>query len=223
MQSNPSNPKAADSNLTAYAIRESIFAGIIAFGLFVLFIGLETTQNINNELVVVQHWLKLAVVVVLVMVVRFLMITVIRPYFAARKASSLLPTYVAGKAAERFYHFPYAIAAFVIGAALMFLGGPLKSGGSGWIVSLIQAVAIIYFISWIFYVFRAFITRHFALLGIIALVLYPIVIVSLLGFQPALKYIDNFGIQILIYVMLAWGLNIVVGLAGLLDLGYVAF
>ena len=38
-----------------------------------------------------------------------------------------------------------------------------------------------------------------------------------------MKYVDNFGIQILIYVMLAWGLNIVVGLAGLLDLGYVAF
>ncbi len=29
--------------------------------------------------------------------------------------------------------------------------------------------------------------------------------------------------QILTYVMLGWGLNIVVGLAGLLDLGYVAF
>jgi len=29
--------------------------------------------------------------------------------------------------------------------------------------------------------------------------------------------------QVLIYVMLGWGLNIVVGLAGLLDLGYVAF
>src|SRR5881227_176553 len=39
----------------------------------------------------------------------------------------------------------------------------------------------------------------------------------------ALKWIDNFGVQILIYVMLGWGLNIVVGLAGLLDLGYVAF
>jgi branched-chain amino acid transport system permease protein len=35
--------------------------------------------------------------------------------------------------------------------------------------------------------------------------------------------VDNFGIQILIYVMLGWGLNIVVGLAGLLDLGYAAF
>ncbi len=33
----------------------------------------------------------------------------------------------------------------------------------------------------------------------------------------------DLGTYILIYVMLAWGLNIVVGLAGLLDLGYVAF
>ncbi len=38
-----------------------------------------------------------------------------------------------------------------------------------------------------------------------------------------MKWIDNFGVQILIYVMLGFGLNIVVGLAGLLDLGYVAF
>ena len=33
----------------------------------------------------------------------------------------------------------------------------------------------------------------------------------------------DFMITIFIYIMLAWGLNIVVGLAGLLDLGYVAF
>jgi branched-chain amino acid transport system permease protein len=44
----------------------------------------------------------------------------------------------------------------------------------------------------------------------------------LLGSGSA-TWIDNFGIQILIYVLLGWGLNIVVGLAGLLDLGYVAF
>ena len=37
------------------------------------------------------------------------------------------------------------------------------------------------------------------------------------------KYVDNYGIQILIYIMLGWGLNVVVGLAGLLDLSYVAF
>jgi branched-chain amino acid transport system permease protein len=54
-------------------------------------------------------------------------------------------------------------------------------------------------------------------------IVYPAVALSLAGFQGAVKWIDNFGVQILIYVMLGWGLNIVVGLAGLLDLGYVAF
>ncbi|MCD2173817.1 high-affinity branched-chain amino acid ABC transporter permease LivM [Rhizobium sp. C4] len=68
-----------------------------------------------------------------------------------------------------------------------------------------------------------FVKRNFSKLAILALVLYPPIILALFGAQGSLKYIDNFGIQILIYVMLAWGLNIVVGLAGLLDLGYVAF
>ena len=37
------------------------------------------------------------------------------------------------------------------------------------------------------------------------------------------RYVVDLGILVLTYVMLGWGLNIVVGLAGLLDLGYVAF
>ena len=37
------------------------------------------------------------------------------------------------------------------------------------------------------------------------------------------RYTIDLGILVLTYVMLGWGLNIVVGLAGLLDLGYVAF
>jgi branched-chain amino acid transport system permease protein len=37
------------------------------------------------------------------------------------------------------------------------------------------------------------------------------------------NYYIDLGTSVLIYVMLGWGLNIVVGLAGLLDLGYVAF
>src|SRR5947209_2519722 len=51
---------------------------------------------------------------------------------------------------------------------------------------------------------------------------YPLLAMLIAG-PAAAKWIDNFGIQILIYVLLGWGLNIVVGLAGLLDLGYVAF
>ena len=37
------------------------------------------------------------------------------------------------------------------------------------------------------------------------------------------RYFIDMGILVLTYIMLGWGLNIVVGLAGLLDLGYVAF
>lgn len=65
--------------------------------------------------------------------------------------------------------------------------------------------------------------RPIYLAGLAAMIAYPIVILLALGPQGALKWVDNYGIQILIYVMLGWGLNIVVGLAGLLDLGYVAF
>jgi branched-chain amino acid transport system permease protein len=54
-------------------------------------------------------------------------------------------------------------------------------------------------------------------------IVYPAFVIAMTGIGGALKWIDNFGIQILIYVMLGWGLNVVVGLAGLLDLGYVAF
>ena len=45
-----------------------------------------------------------------------------------------------------------------------------------------------------------------------------------LPFLPfADRYVVDLATGVLIYVMLGWGLNIVVGLAGLLDLGYVAF
>jgi branched-chain amino acid transport system permease protein len=65
--------------------------------------------------------------------------------------------------------------------------------------------------------------RAISLSGLGLLVAYPLLALALVGQGGAIKWIDNFGIQILIYIMLGWGLNIVVGLAGLLDLGYVAF
>ena len=167
MQNNVSSNQAANSNLTAYAIRESVFAGIIAFALFFFFIGLETTQNIRNELVIVPHWIKLAMVVALVMAIRFLMITVVRPHLERKKQARA--------------------------AGVKVVSEP------------------------------GFFRKNFTVIIVLALFLYPVICVSLVGVQGSLKYVDNFGIQILIYVMLAWGLNIVVGLAGLLDLGYVAF
>jgi branched-chain amino acid transport system permease protein len=70
---------------------------------------------------------------------------------------------------------------------------------------------------------RATAGRWFVPFAIGFVIAYPTIVVAINGLRGSVKWIDNFGIQILIYVMLGWGLNIVVGLAGLLDLGYVAF
>ena len=53
-----------------------------------------------------------------------------------------------------------------------------------------------------------------------ALLIFAVALPLIPGVENA--YID-LGVLIMTYVMLGWGLNIVVGLAGLLDLGYVAF
>jgi branched-chain amino acid transport system permease protein len=156
-------------NTTAFqrGAREALYAGVISFGLFFLLIGIKTDQNIRNELVLVQRWGLLAIVVGLVMAGRFLMVAYLQPYLDARKAERAKAPAIAKE--------------------------------------------------------KSAIVTHWVKIAIGALFLYPVAMVVLFGFQGSLKWVDNFGIQILIYVMLAWGLNIVVGLAGLLDLGYVAF
>jgi branched-chain amino acid transport system permease protein len=70
---------------------------------------------------------------------------------------------------------------------------------------------------------RALLGR-FGIPAVIAFVIvYPLAAILIVGVGGSAKWIDNFGIQILIYVLLGWGLDIVIGLAGLLNLGYVAF
>jgi branched-chain amino acid transport system permease protein len=168
--SNANSPATdAAPGLMAKALREGLFAGLLAFGMFLLYVGVETYQNIDNALVWRMRWGLLAVFVAIAAIGRFLVVGFIRPNIDRRKLNK-------AKA-----------------------GIPEVSDDKG------------------------FFHRHFLKIALIALVLYPPVIVGLYGVQGSLKFVDNFGIQILIYVMLAWGLNVVVGLAGLLDLGYVAF
>jgi branched-chain amino acid transport system permease protein len=149
-------------------LHDALFTGVIALGLFVLLIGFKTDQNIRNELILLPRPMLLVIFVVAAMVLRYLIDTVARPYFAARRAEKA------------------AIAVDV--------NAP-----------------------------QSFLRKNFSKIGIVFLFAYPFIVLALVGVSGSLKWVDNFGIQILIYVMLAWGLNIVVGLAGLLDLGYVAF
>ncbi|MBW6421389.1 high-affinity branched-chain amino acid ABC transporter permease LivM [Rhizobium sp. XQZ8] len=157
------------SGLMAKAVKEGIFAGFIAFGMFLLYVGIETYQNIDNQLVWRTRWGLLAVFVVVAAIGRFLTVAFFKPMVDRRKLAKAKTGVLEISSEKSFFH------------------------------------------------------KHFLKIALIALLLYPIGSVMLFGPQGSLKYVDNFGIQILIYVMLAWGLNIVVGLAGLLDLGYVAF
>ena len=166
MSNNPNS--AGNDNRVAGALRDALIAAAVAFGLFVILLGLEVSPDINYRLQLVSRPVLLATVVAIAFVGRFLMSAWLQPMLAERKAA---------KAA-------------------------VKSVGTGE---------------------QTWFKQNFNKIALAALLLYPPIILTLVGVQGSLKWVDNFGIQILIYVMLAWGLNIVVGLAGLLDLGYVAF
>ncbi|MBB2754080.1 UNVERIFIED_ORG: branched-chain amino acid transport system permease protein [Rhizobium aethiopicum] len=159
----------SDAGLVRKGLTEALFAAILSFGMFVLYVGLKTDQNINNELIIVQRWGLLAIFVAVAAIGRFATVVFLRPHLDSRKLAKARQGELPISTEKSFFH------------------------------------------------------RHFLKIALIALLLYPMVVVAIKGPQGSLTYVDNFGIQILIYVMLAWGLNIVVGLAGLLDLGYVAF
>jgi branched-chain amino acid transport system permease protein len=147
------------------ALRDAGLTALIAFGLFLPLIGLQTVQNIRNELILDTRWPLLFALVAIIAGGRLLFSLFAAPWIARRSVAAKVRPRLLPRSFARLFS-PFAIG-FVI--------------------------------------------------------VYPIIVILTAGFGGAVKWIDNFGIQILIYVMLGWGLNIVVGLAGLLDLGYVAF
>jgi branched-chain amino acid transport system permease protein len=216
------------------ALREAGWTGLIAFGLLLPLIGFNTVQNIHNELVLETRWLLLAILVAIVAIGRLLWGMLPRRGIArAWRASIESPRQLAIIAAACCTIA--TLAGFTLGAVAeshtdfrAWLTAIASIGGS---IGVASAIAFVVAWSWARYpatTEAGRIRRHqigaalrAAALGF--LIVYPLMMLWLTGFQGAIKWIDNFGIQILIYVMLGWGLNIVVGLAGLLDLGYVAF
>jgi branched-chain amino acid transport system permease protein len=100
-----------------------------------------------------------------------------------------------------------------IGVAVVFVGRLLltllQGTGRGAAAAPLRAAAAV----------GSLISGNARILGLAGLVF-----AFVLPFMPfSNRYIIDIGTTVLIYVMLGWGLNIVVGLAGLLDLGYVAF
>src|SRR6516225_9400314 len=147
-------------------LRDTGLTALVALGVFLPLVGLETITDINNVLILTTRWPLLFALVGSIAAIRFIYLLALAPRLG--RGALRLPPRASATAAGilRNWFIPFAVA-FVI--------------------------------------------------------VYPALVVLTVGFGGAVRWIDNFGIQILIYVMLGWGLNIVVGLAGLLDLGYVAF
>src|SRR4026207_1369857 len=70
------------------ALREAGYAALVAFGLFVLLVGLKTDQNIHNELILVPRWGLLAIMVAITAVGRFMFVAYAAPYFAASRRAA---------------------------------------------------------------------------------------------------------------------------------------
>ena len=155
----PQESEPADQRLdVSAAVKEAAIAALVAFGLFVLMIGIRTDQGPAGALVLTTRFGALAAIVAAVFVAALLRATIWRE--VAGSIERLVPVTV-------------------------------RTGLSG-------------------------VSRYAALAFLIFAMILPVVFYSN-------RYLLDLGILIVTYTMLGFGLNIVVGLAGLLDLGYVAF
>jgi branched-chain amino acid transport system permease protein len=140
------------------AVKDALVAGIVAFGLFALVLGLRTEQGPTGALILLPRPQLLFMSVGLVIAGRFL----ISLFF--RSGALRLPSV-------------YMPAPFMRVNNLSNIAG-------GALLVLALLIPVMFFEN---------------------------------------RYILDVAILVMTYVMLGWGLNIVVGLAGLLDLGYAAF
>lgn len=188
--------RAAGSSVVAHALKDALVAGIVAFGLFILLLGFLTDDS-RGPLQLIRRPVLLAAAVGAVFAGRFLISLIYYNAPAIRLSLAGLWKAIASLAVA--YKNVLLVLLVAIGVGWIFLSP------SRWalIVTLVAVIVIS--------VRLGFSSAFLALA-----VLFPIAFYD----NP---YYLGIGIIILTYVMLGWGLNIVVGLAGLLDLGYVAF
>ena len=211
-------PQEAPGRLIA-ALRDAAFASAVTAGLCFPLIALRAEPDMNNHLVLQQRWSWLVGAAIAMAATRFAASILDR--FAAR---------VAGVAAVWLLVFAAATVWFANQTQPGVVIGCVMAGmaGFGLAAALDRArerpePAVAPHLATGASGTGAMIGRLFASAALGCAIAFPLVMLAWLGPQGSLKWINNYGVQILIYVMLGWGLNIVVGLAGLLDLGYVAF
>jgi len=199
------------------SLKDSVIAAVIGLVLFGPLVGLETVPGSESRLAVNQRWGVVAIIVAVV--------------FAGRLALNLLVwhtdypiTASFGRIFSRTERMHQAdwIIVWVVAAILAVLNYYATE-----LAELMVIVATIAFVVVVGRkVFAAYIpdlpySQIFGGLFLLFAIALPLIAYGLLPDQ--LRYVMDQAVVMLAYIMLGWGLNIVVGYAGLLDLGYVAF
>jgi branched-chain amino acid transport system permease protein len=206
------------------ALGDSLLAGIIAFALFSFVLGLRTVDNVTG-LTLQPRPALLAAAVGIVFFGRLLLnlfvwqaeypLTAPFAKLFTREPFDKRDILVLG-GAGLLSAFGFILAAILKAPAYeLIAAAPLAFVGLG-----LLRRAIVYIFPDLPY------ARLFIIGGILFAVFFPLTSYALqkaFNLGLPLRYWFDLSILVLTYVMLGWGLNIVVGLAGLLDLGYVAF
>jgi branched-chain amino acid transport system permease protein len=227
----------------AAALRDAGATFLLAFALLGSLVGLRT-DTVNGVMEISTHFAKAALMAALVTAARLLMdVLVWRPVDGGRTLALLQIT--AAPALK------IAAAAAIATGAALYLDGGLRTdivsaaADHSWLLGTLTdlltfaciaafVVAIAMAVSRALRLavgaakastdesFQERLTRNFGKEFPIALLAIALLLPILIAGPPQ-RYAVDTATQILIYIMLGWGLNVVVGLAGLLDLGYVAF
>ena len=206
------------------ALSDSALAAILAFALFSLLLGLRTVDGATGLTLEPRPGLLLTVVAIVFFGRLALNLFVWQAEYPLTAPFAKLFT---SEPFEQRDLATYAVTG-LFGAAWIVTGLVLDEavyGLLGTVVLLFVGLGLLR---------RAILERFpdlpyaqiFIACGIAFALFFPIVsyaIESAFHLGLPLGYWFDLSILILTYVMLGWGLNIVVGLAGLLDLGYVAF
>jgi branched-chain amino acid transport system permease protein len=206
------------------ALADSFLAGLIAFALFSLVLGLRTVDNVTG-LTLQPRPMVLAVAVGIVFFGRLLLNLFVwqaehpittpfaklftRDAFDKGDAAVLGATTLIALLGLLLASLLNAPAYALIGVAMLAFVG----------LGLVRRTVVHFFPDLPY-------AQIFVAAGIVFAVFFPLTSYGLekaLHLGLPLRYWFDLSILVLTYVMLGWGLNIVVGLAGLLDLGYVAF
>jgi branched-chain amino acid transport system permease protein len=204
-----------DPSPVAHSLRDALIAAVVALALFGPLVGLETTP-LADGLGLIPRWRDVAVIVAVVFVGRLLL-----NLFVWRSSAPVTESFARFFSDEpiRLRDWPPVL---VVAAAL--IGLNFIAGDVGLVVARLALAGLIIVVG------RKFIGpympalpygRIFGVLFIVFALVLPVI--SQIWFPQQSRYVLDQAIVILTYVMLGWGLNIVVGYAGLLDLGYVAF